>query len=218
MPADQAGFFGGGAFPYLDTANMRELVMYDTELADECLTTLHDSLVRRHITSVLSPPPPVPVAGNHCTAEHVPYISSVAPQIYYDLNGTYGDAPGLSRNVTDNIRNPAALYTSAWTFSIVVGNGFLDQLGRRTFIRDSNSSLGLGQQGMCGEVESGYSCAGGNKELDRGSCSRESLFGAYHSLCATSTGANCPYVVAERRGPGTGEVTHLFEHFTLCSA
>ena len=72
-----------------------------------------------------------------------------------------------------------------------------------------DSSVGIGTQLNCGYGQTGTSCPGGNKELDRGSCSGQTLFGAddnYNCRVGAPMGSNCPFVVAAGEGPRSGDV------------
>ena len=186
------------------------------ELDDACLASLHENLVERYVTSsvpgrtafMVSPPPPANLLQDAC-ASHVPYITSIEPNIYENMNGTYaGMGGGSVRSVSSagsfSIQNGAALYKAYWTISMVVGHTHFGVHPSLQFLSDNRSSIGLGTQRSCGVDATGYSCPDGNKELDRGSCSQETLFGEDRYLCSESRG--CPFVVAEHRGPRRGDV------------
>eukprot|EP00966_Prymnesium_polylepis_P109220 2528041-Prymnesium_polylepis.1 len=61
----------------------------------------------------------------------------------------------------------------------------------------------------CGYSQTGNTCSGGTKELDRGSCSAQTLFGDdhyYKCRAGASDGHNCPFVVVEGQGPRSGDI------------
>ena len=221
IPSEQAAFFGGGTAPVFETANMKEMVLYDIELDDACLDALHENLLERYMMAsashavAVSPPPPAALQGVACAA-HAPYIASTSSLgVSKDANGSYagpytGFYPGIDGNRNQigardqSILNGAALYKSSWTFSMVIGSSEFAQFASRKFFYDDTSSVGLGAQSWCGSSQTGTSCPNGDNELDRGSCTQETLFGEDRYLCHTNKG--CPFVVAEHRGPRTGEV------------
>jgi hypothetical protein len=67
------------------------------------------------------------------------------------------------------------------------------------------SSIGVGAQYYCGQTQTGTTCSGGNNEIERGSCTAETLFGADMDYSCRSgdpslrgtVSSNCPFITME---------------------
>eukprot|EP00966_Prymnesium_polylepis_P160458 3709829-Prymnesium_polylepis.1 len=68
------------------------------------------------------------------------------------------------------------------------------KLGHLILLEDGETSIGIGKQSVCGVGLTGHACPSGTKELDRGSCSGQTLFGDAHYLgCATDVSTTAPH-------------------------
>ena len=146
VPERQAGFFGGGtSAPTFETSWMREVVMYEYELADDCLEALHTSLMSRYLTSptllrASSPPPPLSGTSyvtrktsprKACDA-HRPVVHSTFPSINENTKGTW-----KGTNMSDA---RAALHNGNWTMFMIVAISDDSNLGGEPIIRDGARS------------------------------------------------------------------------------
>jgi hypothetical protein len=139
-----------------------------------------------------------------------PYIHSMWPSVTVNTGGTF---------VGTAFNTRAAIFNGAWTFAFVYRGGEpagshpstlrygSKQLifdGARDAWKNVDSSVGIGGQLNCGYTQTGSSCSGGTNELDRGSCTAQTLFGNdhyYQCRSGAADGSNCPFVVAEGQGP-----------------
>jgi hypothetical protein len=241
-PVEQAMLFGGGQHAIMSSSHVHEFVAYDYELEDDCLTRLHEELIRTHLQGeLLVPSPPAPPSpppgvydldcavtpdesrccgdgcaysrdgtcddggsgsefslcalGTDCTdcdsrcglsrVPALPYIHSALPDITFNGGGVFAGT------TYDSVRG--AFYRGGWTVSFVFYGTHINQWGARHLIRDADqsawtntaSSIGVGSQVFCGATQSGSSCAGGNSELDRGSCTSETLYTSEHAYACT---------------------------------
>ena len=137
----------------------------------------------------------------------LPYIHSAWPSITVNTGGSYAGSAFNSR---------AAIFNGAWTLSFVYRGANL-RFGSKALILDGvrggwknmDTSIGIGAQLYCGYTQTGSSCTGGNKELDRGSCTAQTLFGDddyYQCRTGAAEGSNCPFVVVEGQGPRSGDM------------
>ena len=111
-------------------------------------------------------------------------------------------------------------YRGSWTISFVLASDDMHFWGgNHGLLRDGDfgwdnleSSIGIGPQLYCGANATGHYCPGGTREIDRGSCTANTLFGAEYDLC-TELG-QCPFIVAEGHGPREGDVWCRVARFT----
>ena len=97
---------------------------------------------------------------------------------------------------------------------VVRGTYDLTRLGTLQILHDGVTSIGIGKQETCGAQDGGDTCPDGDRELDRGSCTAQTLFGEpYYQACGSQssiTYANpypsCPFITLENKGPRTGDI------------
>ena len=144
--------------------------------------------------------------GSRCYLSPVPaspYVHSAWPSVTINTGGRY---PG------QDFSTRAAIFHGAWTFSFVARGSDIAQWGSKKLIydhyssrgdfRNMDSSVGIGSQLYCGYSQTGTSCQNGNRELDRGSCTAQTLFGDDHYYTCRNgapDGSNCPYGEAAER-------------------
>ena len=116
---------------------------------------------------------------------HVPWIHSQEPTITYNTLGSYNGSSGTP------FLKRAALHNGEWTISFVLKSSQLGLYRERHFIVDGSRSwgnmesvVGIGRGHWCGNQNNGNTCDGGTKEIDRGSCSAETLWGDDWQQCS----------------------------------
>jgi hypothetical protein len=179
----QLAWFGGGYVPRLKTQWMREIVIYNRELSDACVQSVHESLMTRHIdrrAAIRSnlPPPPrtVPPAPPRMTrspeevarsstdrcAAHVPWVSTSR-----GTDGSHLNVGGRWRGSEVGLDGKGGpFWHGEWTILMVVEMDGDNWATRRIF-GDGNGSwtsrvgslVGVGAQEWCGKWTSGDYCA-----------------------------------------------------------
>ena len=136
--------------------------MYDYELDDVCVETLHSNLIGRHLLALAAVSPPPPLAAGTSTAsqnaaprqtcvDHVPHVHSVSPTIETNTGGSW---PGLE------VSSRAAFYNGDWTLFLVVAIPH-SNLGGTRIIQDGDRYGD--SQGSC----NGGGCYWGTDEYGR---------------------------------------------------